>query len=178
MKVFAERGYHATSVMDMAAGTGMSRSNVYAILGNKRSVFLKVLRHYAAQCQVTVDATLDRASSPRRAILDLFDPAGPFVATDTEHGSVCLLINTAMELSPHDPEVTAIVRQVFANLEQYLGTALERGQALDEIPRTLNTDLTSRALLSLFTGRLVLARSHPDDPLLRSIASQADALLG
>ena len=175
--VFAARGYHATSIMHLATGTGMSRSNVYAILGDKRTVFLKVLRHYAAHCRVIVDATLAGASSPRQAILDLFDPAGPFADADTERGSVCLLINTALELSPHDLEVTAIVRQVFADLERYLCTALERAQALAEIPRTLDIDLTARALLSLFTGRQVLARSRPDDPALHSIASQAAAFL-
>jgi len=54
---------------------------------------------------------------------------------------------------------------------------IEAGQTAREIPKRIDAAETARALLGLFIGLRVLARSRPEAPLLRSIARQAAALL-
>ena len=89
----------------------------------------------------------------------------------------CLLVNTALELSPHDPEISEIVREGLAEMEGFFRRMVAKGQTAGEIPAGLNAAETARALLGLFIGLRVLSRSRPEKALLRAIARQAGALV-
>lgn len=178
MEVFSARGYHATSILDLAAGTGMSRSNVYASLGDKHTVFLRVLRHYAARWQAHVRTALAEPLSPRQAISSLLASAIAETGGDDSWSGCGMLMNTALELTPYDAEVKAIVERAFADLEQCFRAAIVAGQTLAEIPRRVAPDLTARSLLTLLIGWWVLVRSRGPGPLRRSIVQQVDDLLG
>ena len=89
----------------------------------------------------------------------------------------CLLVNTALELSPHDPEVAALIAQSLTEMEGFFRAKIEGGQAEGTIPGRVDGAEVAGALLSLFLGLRVLARSRPEGPLLRAIARQAEALI-
>ena len=156
---------------------GINRGSLYATFGDKRTLFLSALRQYDAIHRARWIEGLSKSPSPRQAITGAFDS---IVAATIDGGSRdgCLLVNTALELSPHDPEVAAIVATGFAEMEGFFRTAIERGQAIGEVARDLDAVATARALLSLFIGLRVLSRSRPEPDLMRSVAAQADALLG
>ena len=83
-----------------------------------------------------------------------------------------------MEVAPHDDEVAAVVQEAFARLEHaFFRTLIEKGRASGEIAQSVKPAETARALLSLFIGLEVLARSRPEKLLLQSVARQAKALL-
>ena len=46
MTLFWERGYEATSVQDLVERTGVNRSSLYSVYGDKQGVFLAVLDRY------------------------------------------------------------------------------------------------------------------------------------
>jgi TetR/AcrR family transcriptional repressor of nem operon len=88
-----------------------------------------------------------------------------------------LLINTALELSPHDKEVADFVGTCLADMEAFFRDRIEQAQAAGDIPGHVAPVETARALLGLFVAIRVFARSRPDEPLLRSLTDQAEALL-
>ena len=92
-------------------------------------------------------------------------------------GPGCLMINTALELLPKDGPVAEIARRALKDNERYFRTAVEAGKAAGEIDAPVDEHLTGSALLALFLGLHVLARSPTDPALLRSIADHAAALL-
>ena len=176
MAVFWAHGYKATSMQDLVDAMGIERGSIYGAFGSKRALFLKALTHYD---QVYREAWFEErasSSSPRQAVLDVFEAA---VSVTVEDGSRdgCLLVNTALELSPHDDEIAAIVDHAFTEAEAFFRTMIERGQAAGEISTEVNAVSTARALLGLFLGLRVLSRSRPEETVLRSIADQAEALL-
>ena len=89
----------------------------------------------------------------------------------------CLLINTALELSPHDPEVADIVARAFADMEEFFRASIAQGKALGEICDTVAEERTASALLGLLIGLRVLARSRPEESLLRTIMQQVEELV-
>ena len=108
--------------------------------------------------------------------MDVFEAAIDACLADGSRDG-CLLINTALELSPHDPEVADIVTRAFTEMEAFFRTSVERGKALGEIRDTVAEERTASALLGLFIGLRVLVRSRPEEPLLRSIMQQAEDLV-
>src|ERR1700761_4749330 len=46
-RVFRSKGYDGVTVDDLVAGMGVGRPSLYAVFGDKRAIFLRVLRAYA-----------------------------------------------------------------------------------------------------------------------------------
>jgi len=90
----------------------------------------------------------------------------------------CLLINTALEQSPHDPEIADMVSKALGAMEDFFSSMVKRGQAVGEIAPGTDAVETARGLLALLAGLRVLSRARPDAALLRGVARQAEALLG
>ncbi len=177
MNIFWSRGYESTSMQDLVDSMGINRGSLYATFGSKRSLFLQALRHYDDIHRKAWVAELAATQSPRSAILQAFEAAISAVF-DAGSRDGCLLVNTALELSPHDPEISEIVGNGLAEMERFFGAMIRAGQEAGEIADRVDPVGTARALLSLFIGLRVLSRSRPEEPLLRSVADQADALLG
>ena len=177
MQAFWSRGYKATSLNDLLDCMQIQRASLYNAFGDKRTLFIETLRRYDAIHRRAEVAKRANMPSPRQAILGLFHDAVTTVV-EYEARNGCFLINTALELSPHDEEVAEIVRVAFSHMEhKFFRKMIEKSQASGEIAASVVPALTARALLSLFIGLQVLSRSRPEKLLLQSIAKQAEALL-
>jgi len=177
MHAFWARGYEATSISDLVDCMGVNRGSLYATFGDKRSLFIRVLRHYGALHLHDWVTALTHAHGPRGGILAAFEEA---IAAAIEGGSRkgCLLVNTALELSPHDEEISGIVRECLIEMETFFRDMIRQGQVQGEIPAHIDALDTARSLLSLFVAIRVFSRSRPEESLMRSVAKQARALLG
>ena len=176
-RLFRAHGYRQTSIQDIVDRTGISRARLYETFTDKQGLFLSVLNRYDQEYALGRLAESARTGSLRQAILDPFDrivqeaPAG---------GPGCLMINTALELSPKDGQVAQIAQiahRALADIERNFRIAVEAGQEAGEIAVTVDARRTASALLTLLLGLHVLARSRPEPELLRSVAGQAATLL-
>lgn len=176
MGAFWAQGYDATSMQDLVDCMGINRGSLYATFGDKRSLFIEALRRYDSVYREDWVAAITDANGPRAAIAAVFDQA---IAAVVDAGSSdgCLLVNTALELSPHDAEISAIVDNGLAEMEAFFRDMIEQGQTAGEIPAHVAPVDTARGLLGLFVGLRVLSRSRPEESLLQSVASQAMAML-
>ena len=175
MSAFWRHGYDATSMEDLMDCMGIGRASIYNAFGNKRALFLSALDHYVRNGGALQGVRLP--DSPRLAIVTAFRTIVERAVTG-ESCDGCLVVNTALELAPHDDEIAQIVNGIFVQQEALFRTFLERAMACGEVPQTLDPSRTAQALLALSIAVLVLARSRPDEPLLRSIEHQVEALLG
>lgn len=176
MQAFWARGYEATSMQDLVDCMQINRGSLYATFGDKRSLFLQALRRYDERHRADWIATLEAASSAKSAVTGAFDSVVDAVLYDGARDG-CLLVNTALELSPHDSEISTIVAHGLTEMEGFFRRMIEKGRLSGEIPAHVDPTETARALLSLFIGLRVLSRSRPEAMLLRSVAGQAEKLL-
>lgn len=177
MNAFWAHGYEATSVQDLTECMGINRGSLYATFGDKRRLFIQVLRRYdTLHRDAWAEKLRLRAGSPRKAITMTFDDAVDRLV-ETGAGDGCLLVNTALELSAHDDEIAEIVRHGLAEMEAFFRNMIEEGQKSGEIAANVSPVETGRSLLSLLLGLRVLSRSRPERAFFRSVANQAEALL-
>lgn len=173
MEVFRQRGYGTTVMREIARHVGISRSSMYATFGDKRRLFLDALRHSAQKYRTAGLPDLATARAPRESIIDLFEP-GAADAGDATPPHIMLLVRTALELVPDDPDVSALVRDEIALIEDNLRHGIERGVAAGEISSKVNAAGAACALLSLYLSVHLMRHSKP---VLHSVASQVEALL-
>ncbi len=178
MQAFWAHGYDATSMQDLVDCMGINRGSMYATFGDKRSLFIQALHRYnSTRGEPWIEAQAENSESARAAITGAFETVIDTVL-DAGWRNGCFLVNTALELSPHDEEVAAVVAKGIGDMEAFFRRMIEVGQEAGEIPARIDAVETARALLSLFIGLRVLSRSRPEEALLRSVARQAEVLLG
>jgi TetR/AcrR family transcriptional repressor of nem operon len=127
MEVFWSKGYEATSLDDLCAATGLSRSSLYATFGGKRDLLMQTVDRYVERrtpdlaeilAQAPVRAAF--AALARRFIDQIVSGAG-------RRG--CFLGNCAAELPRSDRGAMARVRQGLEGTQATFRAALARGAA-------------------------------------------------
>jgi TetR/AcrR family transcriptional regulator, transcriptional repressor for nem operon len=175
MDCFWRQGYEATSVRDLAAQMGISGTSLYNAFGDKRSLFRDVLNRYAERSTRERIARLEAALPPKEAIRAFL---GEIVerSLDADRRG-CLLVNTALEIAPHDPELGAVVAQRFGEIEAFFRRAVTAAQVDGSVPPERDPADLACLLLGVTLGVRVLARAQPQRELLEGVVRPALALL-
>lgn len=178
MQAFWAHGYAATSMQDLVDATGVNRGSIYAGFTDKRTLFLKSLKHYDRLHREAFLYRLAATHTPRDAILAAFRAAAaPKPGPDGPLPGGCLLVNTALELSPHDDDVRALVDRSLAEVEAFFREMIEAGQDAGDICPETDAAATAQALLGLFLGLRVRMRANPGAAGAEAIIDQARAML-
>ncbi len=172
MAVFWTKGYSDTSMDDLVNATGVSRYGIYGTFGNKRELFAKALANYAdGQSRLLLGALADEdASLPQ--IVAFFDMRVAQAASPAGRRG-CLICNTATELAPHDPDMEAAVKAVFAQTARNITRALENARRLGEISDDTDCPAMARFLVGTLLSLAVFARAGMPEADLRSYVDTA-----
>jgi TetR/AcrR family transcriptional regulator, transcriptional repressor for nem operon len=176
MDCFWRDGYEATSVRDLAARMGITGTSLYNAFGDKRSLFRQALQHYAERSTRERIARLESTLAPKAAVRAFF---GEIVerSLDTRDRRGCLLVNSALEIAPHDPELGAEVAARLGEIEAFFRRAIAAAQVDGSVPPDPDPADLARLLLGVTLGVRVLARSNPRQELLEGVVRPALALL-
>jgi TetR/AcrR family transcriptional repressor of nem operon len=177
MRCFWTQGYEATSVRDLAERMGITGASLYNAFGDKRSLYRRALDHYLEQSVRERVARLEAGHPPLAAIRAFFDEIIRRSVTDRERRG-CMLVNSALEMAPHDPEFRKVVAQELVFIEGFFRRCTQAGQRDGSISTHQPHDALAKMLLSVLLGIRVLARARPQQDLLEGAAGTALAFLG
>ena len=158
IRVFSERGYHATSIADLTAATGVTAGSLYKAFADKRAVFVAALDRYLSLRDQQVRTRLATARTGReriRALLELY--AG--WSHDAQGRRGCLVVGSAVELSTSDADVAARVAGVLARYEQRLAGFVRAGLEDGSIPAHVDGPAAARVLLCVMQGMRVIGKT-------------------
>jgi len=176
MEAFWAHGYEATSMERLLARMGINRGSFYDTFESKRAVLLEALRRYTADRGEAMRSAAE-SRRPRGAILSA--SRAPRCAPPRAPGCRgCLLVNSAVELAPHDAEVAKIVRSGFRDIARFFARLVERGQAAGEIDQGLDAAELGRALLGHLLAGMVLTRSGAPKAMRQTLIDQVERTLG
>jgi TetR/AcrR family transcriptional regulator, transcriptional repressor for nem operon len=176
IECFWYRGYEATSVRDLTDKMRISAPSLYNAYGDKRTLFKQALEHYLDCSARALIKRLESSLPPKQAIRRFIEEIIEHSVTDRERRG-CFLINSALEVAPHDSELGAFVADRFAEIEAFFYRSIKAAQTKGEIPRERAAKDLARMLLGVLLGIRVLARSKPERALLEGVARPALALL-
>ncbi len=173
---FWRDGYEATSVRDLAAAMGITGTSLYNAFGDKRSLFRQALQRYAQRSTRERIARLESTLPPKQAVCAFL---GEIVerSLDDRDRRGCLLVNSALEVAPHDPELGAEVAARLGEIEAFFRRSVTAAQADGSVPPDRDPADLARLLLGVTLGVRVLARSKPQRELLEGTVRPALALL-
>lgn len=176
IECFWQRGYRASSVRDLASSMGICGTSLYNSFGNKRSLFVRALERYLDRSVRARMRRVEAANPPKQAIRAFFDEIIERSLADRARRG-CLLINSALEVAPHDRKLGVEIAARLDEIETFFRGLIAAGHRDGSIPRRVDAADTARLLLGVLLGIRVLSRSKPDRNLLEGIARPALALL-
>lgn len=173
---FWSRGYEATSVRDLAAAMGIGGPSLYNTFTDKRTLFVRALERYMDSATRERITRLEQTLKPKQAIRQFIGEIVERSVNDPERRG-CFLINSALEVAPHDPELGEEIAERLSEIEAFFRRAIKAGQADGSIPTARDARDIGRLLLGVLLGIRVLARTKPERALLEGVARPALALL-
>lgn len=175
IECFWSRGYEATSVKELAASTGITAASLYNAFGDKRALFRLALDRYV---QGSIGERIRRCErlEPREAIGAFFEDILNRSLSDRSRKG-CLLVNSALEVAPHDEEFQQTIASVIERIERFFLQCLKAGQTQGTITRALPARVLAHHLVGVLMGVRVLARVTPECRLLEGVVRPALALL-
>lgn len=109
--LFWQRGYASTSLADLEAATGLSRSSLYVTYGSKRALFDRALRNYLEEVIWPLLAPMEAPGAGREEIVGYFlaQAANLRRSRRSVLTQGCLIANTSTELNVLDAEAVQVV---------------------------------------------------------------------
>ncbi len=154
MDVFWEQGFEATSMADLCAATGLHKGSLYQAFGDKHALFMRALKAYADREFHETAAVAFAHDSPLASIRAVVGA----VCREALEGKGCLMINSLVELAPHDPEVHKAVGAEGERRLRVLTDLLEKARQAGEIRSELDASMLARQLMIAFAGSAAMAK--------------------
>lgn len=174
---FWGRGFEATSVRDLSDAMGISMPSIYNAFGDKRELYVEVLEHY---CRTRTHPLLERIESEHAglaALVAFFNEVVERSTRDRDRRG-CFLVNSALEIAPHDRMMARVVAVHLDAVRGFLRRQLHAGQTSGELEVAADPRASADHLLSVLIGVRVLARARPERELLRRTVGAALLAVG
>ncbi|WP_420381248.1 TetR/AcrR family transcriptional regulator [Novosphingobium sp.] len=174
-RLFWSKSYDGVTIDDLIAGMGVGRQSLYSVFGDKRTLFLRVLRTYAS-------AKGARAAKALFAPLTLRDSIASFlrhaVESATAEGTAagCLMVCVAPLVD--DAEVRQFLKDAVTAGAALVERRFRDGITAGEIPADFPVVARARQTLDLARGLTMHAQmGAPRKTLLEDADAAAELLL-
>jgi len=166
LELFRARGFNQTSFADLTTELGVSRQSLYDTYGDKQTLFHSALKRYLDRAIDGLTRKLEDPAPIRQVIAELFER---IISGNCEGKSPgCLMVNSMVELAPHDPDTRALAIAHARAVEALFASRLSAAQRQGEIDRSKDPIALSRFLYSTILGAAVSIRAFGDLDSVRS----------
>lgn len=170
--VFWERGYASTSLSQLQAATGLSRSSLYETYDSKRALFDRAMQSYLDDVADPLLTPVEAAGAGKDELAAYFRIQAEFLRSASlpvaRRG--CLMLNTSMELHDLDEPAATAVRNYRRRIRAALFNAISTISSRSH-PETLADTLTATLI-----GLTVIARVDPPEAaaIAESVAAEIE----
>lgn len=169
--LFWERGYVATSLAQLQAATGLSRSSLYETFGSKRELFGLAMSNYLSEVIEPMLEPMEAPGSGKDEVVEYFLALARHLRSLPGAAATrgCLILNTFMELNDLDDAAVDVVRgyrrRVRAAIHKSLSSMTDPVRDVDG-----TADILSNGQI----GLMVTARVDPPQAAALAEAIAAD----
>lgn len=161
--LFWERGYNATSIQDLEAHLGISRSSLYRFFGGKRALYDQTLLAYQTENLSRLKQVLSATSDVRKTLTDLFQHTAKQVHPECQSTARgCYIVNATTEMANSCSEALSFVAQNRDQFVAIMRMALARAQQANQLSATAQLDELANFLFLCYNGLQVVVQTQMD----------------
>lgn len=173
--LFTSKGYNGTSAQDLVDGLGISRSSLYDTFGDKRGLYIKAVNKYRDDSTAEMIRFIEQTNDVVKSIRHILQTALDESLDNKMNG--CLMVNSTIELAPHDAEVAAIANENMRMVEDCLCHAIKKGQQAGQVSGDHSARSLARFFFNTLSGMRVTVKAGGDKKIYDDIIRVAISTL-
>ena len=150
-EVLMERGYHETSIDEIAARVGIAKGTVYLHFPSKEDLVVAIFERDMQQLLQYIDSTMDTSLTAREKIETIFDLM--HVGIMSKRMQLLFSVSNSAELKHLLVEKKGCLRKIWDQLSERLNSLFEKGKAEGDFDFTLPTRVMLSAFYSLLSPK-------------------------
>jgi TetR/AcrR family transcriptional repressor of nem operon len=154
MDAFWAKGFEATSISDLCNCTGLHKGSLYQAFGDKHTLFMNALKHYADSEFHETTVVLQGLTSPLEIIRVLVNK----ICDDASGEKGCMMINSVVELAPHDPAVKSALQSFGEQRMNAVTEMIANAQEAGEISIKTEPYKLARHLMMTMAGGAAMVK--------------------
>ena len=169
LKLFWQKGFHATSLKDIEEALDMRPGSIYAAFGSKDGLFQEALDYYARLGLTELERILSHHESPLLGLAAYVRQLGGI--RDKELPSqACMLVKSLLELGAREQAALQKVEMLLAGMETRFIDCFSAAQQLGELDSTLDATRLGRRLQAEVMGLRAFAQRDVDSEAVHALA--------
>lgn len=149
-RLFAQKGYRATSIADLTAATGLTRGAFYHHFDAKDALFRAVVDHVRTTWAQTVGAQISASDDALEQLASLIGGHARLISSRPE---LCLVITgLSEEIRGSEPELADALHGVYRELIAVVEQLLAAGQDAGQVRRDIDPHLVAIDIVGLLRG--------------------------
>ena len=150
-EVLMERGYHETSIDEIAARVGIAKGTVYLHFPSKEDLVIAIFERDLQQLLQYIDSTMDSTLTAREKIEAIFDLMHGGIIS--KRMQLLFSISSSAGLRHLLVEKKGCLREIWDQLSARLNSLFEAGKAAGDFDPTLPTMVMRSAFYSLLSPK-------------------------
>lgn len=167
--LFWEKGFEATSTVDLMAVMSLSKSSLYQAFGSKQELFNRCIEHYGDMNQKFLHEELEKAASGKKYLLSVFQQV---INGENDCPKGCFLVNTACELGGSNDAINALLNKKVEKNRQAIEIAIRRAQQEGDISKDKDAKQLSDYLMTSLCGLRVMEQMQYSKTKMQNIINQ------
>lgn len=155
---FSRKGYHLTTMDDIAQESGLSKGSLYWYFKSKKELFLSILEAYFRQMETAIQPILEGTLSPSEKLRAV---AEVVVGSMKEVQPLASVMIDFWSQTRHEEDVNQLLRQVYEPSYQGLAAIIEEGIQRGEF-RPVNAAHLASLLMAVYDGLMMQGLAIPD----------------
>lgn len=171
MQAFWAKGYEATSMQDLMDATGLKKGSLYQSFGDKKQLFMDALQRYADRNYHKFKDYMRDAASPGAALEGFLTEEFVGFALENTTRQGCFVVNSTVELGPHDDDVRALVHRQNERMEALFTETLQKAQDEGAIRKDIPAEDLAVEMNVMLYGLMADSKSSGDAERTRKLAA-------
>lgn len=147
LQLFARRGFHNTSISDIANGAGITKGAIYWHFENKEALFAAILEKMKHNWQRMVQQHVNEVESPLEKIDQLFENFYLLLVQDPDTS----IFLQRVSLEP-DGKYSERLSEAFERTADFIATIFEKGKQSGMFKPDLGTKLIAYTIICSLVG--------------------------
>lgn len=170
MQLFWRKGYESSSLQELLATMGLSKSSFYQAFNSKRALFQRCIQHYSHALTDEMQTQLNAMGQGKAFIQSMFqNVANETCGSNSRRG--CLLMNTASEFAQADPDIAELVSCSIDGITDIFESAILQAQQQGAIPGSRDARTLAVYLVSSMSGLKNMVKAGIDRESVKRIST-------
>ncbi len=170
--VFAERGFHATSIGDLTEAMELTQGSLYKAFKDKKDIYIAAVERYRLVQTKRFEAKVAAGQNGREKLLEAMNFYAD-ASADQSGRQGCLVVGAASDLASLDEDMSRVVRSAIDARERILARLVREGQADGSVTSKGDAEVLAKTALCLLYGMRVVGKTGPSREELSSIVDAA-----